>query len=125
MTFKPTIWFPIAVGLSVINLVGVGFAAGQVEPWHAAIHAGLALAFGLWAQRLRSRLGGSERQARPEALEAQVSGLEALEALEVEVSRLRQEVSDMQERLDFAERLLAQRPDPRRVGPERQDPKQP
>jgi len=122
MTFKPAIWFPIAVGLSVVNLVGVGFAAGQVEPWHAAIHAGLALAFGLWAQRLRSRLGGSERQARPEALEAQVSGLEALE---VEVSRLRQEVSDMQERLDFAERLLAQRPDPRRVGPERQGPKQP
>ena len=122
MTFKPAIWFPIAVGLSVVNLVGVGFAAGQVEPWHAAIHAGLALAFGLWAQRLRSRLGGSERQARPEALEAQVSGLEALE---VEVGRLRQEVSEMQERLDFAERLLAQRPDPRRVGPERQGPKQP
>jgi predicted nucleic acid-binding Zn-ribbon protein len=51
-----------------------------------------------------------------------VSGLEALEA---EVSRLRQEVSEMQERLDFAERLLAQRPDPRRMGPERQGPKQP
>ena len=119
MTFKPAIWFPIAVGLSVLNLVGVGFATG---PAHTTIHAALALAFGLWAGRLRSRLGGSERQARPEALEAQVSGLEALEA---EVGRLRQEVSEMQERLDFAERLLAQRPDPRRVGPERQGPKQP
>ena len=119
MTFKPAIWFPIAVGLSVLNLVGVGVATG---PAHTTIHAALALAFGLWAARLRSRLRGSERQARPEALEAQVSGLEALEA---EVSRLRQEVSEMQERLDFAERLLAQRPDPRRVGPERQGPKQP
>ena len=119
MTFKPATWFPIAVGLSVLNLVGVGFATG---PAHTTTHAALALAFGLWAGRLRSRLGGSERQARPEALEAQVSGLEALEA---EVSRLRQEVSEMQERLDFAERLLAQRPDPRRVGPERQGPKQP
>jgi hypothetical protein len=37
--------------------------------------------------------------------------LEALEALEVDVSRLRQELSETQERLDFAERLLA--------GPER------
>ena len=119
MTFKPAIWFPIAVGLSVLNLVGVAFATG---PAHTTIHAALALAFGLWAGRLRSRLGGSERQARPEALEAQVSGLVVVVA---EVSRLRQEVSEMRERLDFAERLLAQRPDPRRVGPERPGPKQP
>jgi len=111
MNFKPAIWYPIAVVLSVINLVGVGFAA---EPWHAATHAAVALAFGLWAQRLRRDPGrqgprGSELQA----------GLEALEALEAEVSRLRQEVSETQERLDFAERLLAQGPEARRVGPQR------
>ena len=53
MTFKPAIWYPIAVVLSVINVLGVGFAARSAEPWHAAIHAVLALAFGLWAQRLR------------------------------------------------------------------------
>ncbi len=46
MTFKPAIWFPIAVVLSVINVVGAGFAAGQAEPLHATIHAALALAFG-------------------------------------------------------------------------------
>jgi len=106
-------WYPIAVVLSVINLVGVGFAA---EPWHATIHAGLALAFGLWAQRLRKGPGGSEPQARLEALEAEVSKFEALEA---QVSKLRQEVSEAQERLDFAERLLAQGPETRRVGPQR------
>jgi len=116
MTFKPAIWYPIAVLLSVINLVGVGFAARPAQPWHATIHAALALAFGLWAQRLRRGPGGSELQARLEGLEAEVSRLEALEA---EVSKLRQELSDAQERLDFAERLLAQGPETRRVGPQR------
>jgi hypothetical protein len=56
MTFKPAIWYPIAVVLSAINLVGVGFAVGPGEPWHAATHAALALGFGLWAQRLRQGL---------------------------------------------------------------------
>jgi len=36
MTFKPAIWYPIAVVLSAINLVGVGFAVGPGEVWHAA-----------------------------------------------------------------------------------------
>jgi len=106
MTFKPAIWYPIAVVLSVINLVGVGFAARSAEPWHATVHAALALAFGLWARRLRPGPGGSERQAR-------------LEVLEAEVSNLWQELSETQERLDFAERLLAQEPETRRVGPQR------
>jgi hypothetical protein len=109
MTFKPTIWYPIAVVLSVLNLAGVGFAVGSAQPWHATTHAALALAFGLWAKRLRKGPGGSALQAR----------LEALEALEAEVSKLRQEVSEMQERLDFAERLLAQGPETRRVSPQR------
>ena len=116
MTFKPAIWYPIAVLLSVINLVGVGFAARPAQPWHATIHAALALAFGLWAQRLRRGPGGSELQARLEGLEAELSRLEALEA---DVSQLRQELSEAQERLDFAERLLARGPEKRGVGPER------
>jgi hypothetical protein len=123
MTFKPAIWFPIAIVLSAGNLVGVGFAAAEAEALHAAVHAALALAFGLWAQRLRQRrlsvpLGGSDQQAGLEALDG-------LEALEAEVSKLRQEVSETQERLDFAERVLAQRPEAPRVGPQRQGPKEP
>jgi hypothetical protein len=111
MTFKPGTWYPIAIALSVINLVGAGFAVGQAEPWHATIHAALGLAFGLWAQRLRQGSGGSELQARVEALEAEVGELGGL-------GDLRQELSEMQERLDFAERLLAQGPETRRVGPQ-------
>ena len=119
MTFKPATWYPIAVVLSVLNLVGVGFAAagpaGRAQPWHAAAHAALAVAFGLWAQRLRQARGRSEPRSRLEAPEA----LEALQALEDEVSKLRQELSETQERLDFVERLLAQGPEARRVGPQR------
>ena len=95
MTFKPSLWQPIAVVLSGINLVAVGFAAGAAEPWHATVHTALALAFGLWAQRLRQRPGGGELQA-------------GLEALEFEVTNLHRELSETQERVDFAERLLAQ-----------------
>jgi hypothetical protein len=110
MTFKPAIWFPIAVVLTGINLVGVGFAAAGAEQWHAAIHAGLALGFGLWAQRLRQRPGGRDLPAGSD-----LPG--RLEALEVEVGRLRQELGETQERLDFAERMLAQGQEARRLGP--------
>jgi hypothetical protein len=108
MTFKPAIWYPIAVVLSVLNLVAVGFAVGQAEPWHATIHGALGLAFGLWAQRLRQGSGGNELEGRLEALEAEVG----------ELGGLRQELGEIQERLDFAERLLAQGAETRRVGPE-------
>jgi hypothetical protein len=106
MTFKPSLWRPIAFVLSVINLVAVGHAAGSTEPWHAAGHAALALAFGLWAQRLRQAPGPSEREDR-------------LDVLEAEMSNIRGELNEAQERLDFAERLLAQGSESRRVGPER------
>lgn len=108
MTFKPAIWGPIAVGLSAINLVGVGLAAGAAEPWHAAVHGGLAVALGLWAQRL-----GRARPDTPGELQA------GLEAVELEMGRLRQELAETQERLDFTERVLAREAEARRVGPER------
>ena len=105
MTFKPAIWYPIAVVLSVINLVAVGLAAVPAEPLHAAAHAALALAFGLWAQRLRSGRGASEFQARLEALEGGESS-EEVQALRNELETVRREVSELNERVDFAERLL-------------------
>ena len=110
MAFKPTTWYPIAVVLSIVNLVGAGFAVGQAQPEHATIHAALAVAFGLWARRLRPRSGGKEL-----SLESDVEG--RFQALEGEVSKLRQELTETQERLDFVERLLAQGRDARRVGP--------
>ncbi len=108
MTFKPAIWQPIALVLSVINVVAAGFAAGQAEPLHATIHTALAVGFGLWAQRLGQGPATGNLQAR-------------LEALEIEFGNVRQELGEVQERLDFAERMLAKVQDPRRVGPERQD----
>ncbi|HSD32204.1 MAG TPA: hypothetical protein VLB49_09860 [Gemmatimonadales bacterium] len=120
MTFKPSVWFPIAVVLTAVNLVAVGFAARPGEPWwHAGSHAALALAFGLWAQRLRQRRagsGGGDIQERLEALEAEVSRVEALEG---DVSSLRQELSEAQERLDFAERLLVKGREKDRAEPQR------
>jgi predicted nucleic acid-binding Zn-ribbon protein len=43
--------------------------------------------------------------------------VDRLEALEDDVSKLRQELNETQERLDFAERLLAQGREAGRVGP--------
>lgn len=105
MRFKPAIWQPVAAVFSVINVAGVGLAAQAAEPWHAAAHAALALAAGLWAQRLGQGTAGGAARAR-------------LELLETEVSSLRQELGEAQERLDFAERVLAQGAEARRVGPE-------
>ena len=115
MTFKPKIWFPISFILSAVNLVAIGFASGAAEPWHAAGHGALALGFGLWAQRLRLRSGGSTRQPRLDLLE---EGQARLEGIEAEISDMRRELSETQERLDFAERVLAQRAESRQVGPE-------
>lgn len=115
MTFKPTIWYPIAVVLSVVNFIAIGFTAGPAQPLHGATHAVLALAFGFWAHRLRRGPAVSELEARLEGLEVEMSRLEALEG---EVSKMQQELSETQERLDFAERLLAQKPETPRVGPQ-------
>ena len=103
MTFKPAIWHPVAVVLSAINLVGVGLAAGAVEPVHAGIHAAVALAFWTWGERLREARG-------------QVVGIPRFEALELEVGQLRRELGEAQERLDFTERMLAQGLEAKRVG---------
>lgn len=53
-------------------------------------------------------------EARHDAMGGDVTG--RLEALEHEVGSLRQELTEAQERLDFAERMLAQNPSARRLG---------
>lgn len=110
MTFKPALWRPIAFVLSAANLVAVGFAAGSAESGHAAVHAALALAFGLWTQRLGQGQVPSrgDRDGR-------------LEDLEIDVSNLRGDLGEAHERLDFLERLLAQNQEARRLGSERQE----
>lgn len=112
MTFKPAIWHPITIALSAINLIGVGLAAGAGETWHAGLHVALAGAFALAARHLGQRMAGGESQAE-------------LQEVEVELAALRQELIDAQERLDFAERMLAQGMEPRRVEAERREPPSP
>ena len=107
MRFKPSIWYPIAALLAVGNVISIAFAPN--EPWHAMAHGTLAVAFGLWAQRLKQRRDAGREQ---QAIEA--PGAERMEVLEDELTRLRQELSEAQERLDFTERMLAQRAEPRR-----------
>ena len=100
MRFKPSLWFPIAVILAGVNLIYVPFVSG--DPWHAFAHGALGVGFALWAQRLKQR-----RDAERPAVEAG-SGAR-VEILEDEMTKLRQELSDAQERLDFTERMLTQK----------------
>jgi hypothetical protein len=106
MTVKPAFWRPVAVVLSAINLVGVGFAAASADPWwHAAIHAGLALAFGLWAQRLGQARGGSDLARVQQQLEQQAAALQDAQATLASQSA---QLAELHERVDFAERVLVQ-----------------
>ena len=84
--------------LSAVNLAAVWFAAQPGEPWHATIHAALALAFGLWAHG-RIRFGG----ARPRTGELDQASEGETAVLRDEVGDLRHELGEVQERLDFAE----------------------
>ena len=102
MALNPRIWYPIAVGATVINVVSAAVFTGA----HAGAHAVLAVGFGLWAQRLRQRAASGERQQVEEGSTEQLQ--EGFEALEAEVMRLRQELAETQERVDFVERVLAQ-----------------
>ena len=103
MASKTRFWNAVLVLLSAGNLVSVWFAARPGEPGHATIHAALALAFGLWAQ---SRIRLEKARSRAGTLDA---GDEVeISALRDEVGEVRRELSEVQERLDFAERLLSQ-----------------
>ena len=107
MRFKPSLWFPIAVILAGVNLIYVPFVAD--DPWHAFAHGAVGVAFALWAQRLKQRRD-AERSEQRSAVEAG-SG-ERVDVLEDEMTRLRQELNDAQERLDFTERMLTQKDQP-------------
>ncbi len=100
MTFKPRLWYPIAAVLAVANVASVYVAAQPAEPVHATVHAALAVLFALWAQRLKQRRDGGTITGSVAA--------PVLHGIESEMDQMRQELSDAQERLDFAERLLAQ-----------------
>ncbi len=105
MTFKSALWHPIAVGLSLVNVAGLGYAVASAEPWHAAVHGTLALAFGYWAQRLRGGPGGSELARMKQQIEQQAA---TLDDTQITLANQSTELAELQERVDFAERLLVQ-----------------
>ncbi|MFL5496470.1 MAG: hypothetical protein ACJ8DC_18945 [Gemmatimonadales bacterium] len=103
MPSKTRVWNAVLVVLSAGNLVSVWFAAQPGEPWHATIHAGLALGFGLWAQaRIRLEEARLDTGAIGKGSDGEIA------ALRDEAGDVRRELSELQERLDFAERLLSQ-----------------
>jgi predicted nuclease with TOPRIM domain len=99
MAFNPRTWYPIAVLASFANVVAFAFAVSPGSPWHATIHAGLAVGFGVWAQQLKLRLREPVADRQDEAETA---------ALRDEVEELRRGLNELQERQDFVERLLSQ-----------------
>ena len=113
MRFKPSLWFPIAVVLAAANLIAVPVYAS--EPWHSFMHGAIGVAFALWAQRLKQRRDAERGQRQT----IESAGSQRVDGLEDELNRLRQELTETQERLDFTERMLAQRPqkDQQRVEP--------
>jgi hypothetical protein len=103
MPSKTRVWNAVLVVLSAGNLGAVWFAAQPGEAWHATIHAGLALGFGLWAQaRIRLEQARSDTGAIDKGSDGEIA------ALRDEAGDVRRELNEMQERLDFAERLLSQ-----------------
>ena len=93
-----------AIVLSVINVLGFFSAMRDGSPLHAAAHVAVGVALFLWIQRLSERVREGH-EALPEPADQ-----DRIEGLESEVDQLRRELSEAQERLDFTERMMAQRP---------------
>ena len=112
MWFKHRAWIPVAWLVSFGNLISVWFA-GPAEPWHATVHALLAVLFGLGAQRLAVRPDSARGQLKSE--ERQM--LEDLQTRLDELNDLKQRIYELEDRVDFAERLLAKQREGQRLGP--------
>ncbi len=90
---KPTSWRRLAIALSVFNVAGAGFAIASGEGWHAGIHVSLALV--------------------QQQLDEQATALEDAQTL---LANQGSQLAELQERVDFAERMLAQLRDRQKLG---------
>jgi len=102
MWFKHRGWIPTAWILSAANLVSVWFAALPGEPAHATLHALLAASFALGARHLTTR-----RRAQGSSADLQ-QVLDQNEQLQESADGMQARVAELEERLDFTERLLVQ-----------------
>lgn len=102
MWFKHRAWIPIAWLLSLGNVVSVWFAALPAEPWHATVHAALAVLFALGAQRLKAR------QQAPLQTEVML-GEDRMKSLEQAIDSIAVELERIGEGQRFVTKLLADR----------------
>ena len=97
-------WRRLAIVAAVFNVAGAAFAIAGGEGWHAGIHVTLALAFAFAAQRLTGERR-SESASIQQQLDEQAAALEDAQArLNMQATQL----AELNERVDFAERLLTQ-----------------
>lgn len=100
-----SIWRRIAIVLTLVNVAGAVFALASGEGWHAGIHVSLAIVFGFAAQRLKEGARESGVDRMQQQLDDQAVALEeAQRALQNQANQL----NELQERVDFTERMLAQ-----------------
>ncbi len=102
MRFRHPAWEPIAWLLAAVNVASVWFAAIPGEPMHATGHAVLAVGFALGARALTARRRAELLIAEQEAL------LDHAEESEQLFDGMQARVLELEEQLEFAERLLAQ-----------------
>jgi len=99
-------WRRLAIVATVFNVAGAAFAIAAGEGWHAGVHISLALGFGFAAQRLAQ----IERHAAPDSVQQQ------LDEQAASLGQAQQRLAELEERLDFAERMLAQARDRQNLG---------
>ncbi len=106
--FKHRAWIPIAWLLSLGNLGAVWFAAQPAEPWHATGHALLAVLFALGARHLMARQrADAQSEHSPDAIDR--------EQAQRTIDGMQAHLAELEERVDFAERLLAKQRDADRL----------
>ncbi|MFN0182079.1 MAG: hypothetical protein ACKVZ0_25020 [Gemmatimonadales bacterium] len=106
MWFKHRGWIPVAWLLSAVNLGAIWFAARPGETWHATGHGVLGVLFALGARHLMTRHHAEQLQ--------QV--LDQNEQLQETIDGMQPHLQELEERVDFAERLLAQHQERDRLG---------
>lgn len=102
MWFKHRAWIAVAWIGSAVNVAAVWFAARPAEPLHATGHAALAVLLALGARYLTARRAGA---IPGEDLQ---QALDEGERLRQTIDELQPRIQELEERLDFTERLLAQ-----------------
>jgi hypothetical protein len=105
MWLKHRAWIPVSWALAAINIGAVWFAARPGEAWHAIGHALLAVAFALGARHLMAR-----RQTALPAPGLQ-QALDQDQFQQESIDEMQSRLQELEERLDFSERLLAKQRD--------------